>query len=100
MDAVCAEKLVHSYAFAGSKRRSLDGVSFTIKQGELVALLGHNGCGKTTLARHLNALLPVQSGELTVAGLDARGSANLWNAGKGYPGESAPRSGERGYGRV
>ena len=78
MDAVCAEKLVHSYAFAGSKRRSLDGVSFTIKQGELVALLGHNGCGKTTLARHLNALLPVQSGELTVAGLDARGSANLW----------------------
>ena len=78
MDAVCAEKLVHSYAFAGSKRRSLDGVSFTIKQGELVALLGHNGCGKTTLARHLNALLPVQSGELTVAGLDAKGSANLW----------------------
>ena len=78
MDAVCAEKLVHSYAFAGSKRRSLDGVSFTIKQGELVALLGHNGCGKTTLPRHLNALLPVQSGELTVAGLDARGSANLW----------------------
>ena len=78
MDAVCAEKLVHSYAFAGSKRRSLDGVSFTIKQGELVALMGHNGCGKTTLARHLNALLPVQSGELTVAGLDARGSANLW----------------------
>ena len=78
MDAVCAEKLVHSYAFAGSKRRSLDGVSFTIKQGGLVALLGHNGCGKTTLARHLNALLPVQSGELTVAGLDARGSANLW----------------------
>ena len=78
MDAVCAEKLVHSYAFAGSRRRSLDGVSFTITQGELVALLGHNGCGKTTLARHLNALLPVQSGELTVAGLDARGSANLW----------------------
>lgn len=78
MDAVCAEKLIHSYAFAGSKRRSLDGVSLTVKRGELVALLGRNGCGKTTLARHLNALIPVQSGELTVAGLDAKGSANLW----------------------
>ena len=78
MDAVCAEKLIHSYAFAGSKRRSLDGVSLTVKRGELVALLGRNGCGKTTLARHLKALIPVQSGELTVAGLDAKGSANLW----------------------
>ena len=78
MDAVCAEKLIHSYAFAGSMRRSLDGVSLTVKRGELVALLGRNGCGKTTLARHLNALIPVQSGELTVAGLDAKGSANLW----------------------
>ena len=78
MDAVCAEKLIHSYAFAGSKRRSLDGISLTVKRGELVALLGRNGCGKTTLARHLNALIPVQSGELTVAGLDAKGSANLW----------------------
>ena len=78
MDAVCAEKLIHSYAFAGSKRRSLDGVSLTVKRGELVALLGRNGCGKTTLARHLNALIPVQSGELIVAGLDAKGSANLW----------------------
>lgn len=78
MDAVCAEKLIHSYAFAGSKRRSLDGISLTVKRGELVALLGRNGCGKTTLARHLNALIPVQSGELTVVGLDAKGSANLW----------------------
>ena len=41
---------------------SLDGISLTVDKGELVAVLGHNGCGKTTLARHLNALLPVQEG--------------------------------------
>ncbi len=78
MDAIAAENLIHSYAFEGSKHRSLNGVSLTVRQGEMVAVLGHNGCGKTTLARHFNALIPVQSGELSVAGLNAKAEANLW----------------------
>ena len=76
--AVRAENLIYSYAFEGSKNRSLDGASITLRQGEFLAILGHNGCGKTTLARHINVLLELQSGELTVAGLDARGKANVW----------------------
>lgn len=73
-----AANLTYSYLYEGSKHRSLDNVSFSVKNGEFVAVLGHNGCGKTTLARHLNALLPVQEGELRVAGLDARAKINLW----------------------
>lgn len=73
-----ATNLTYSYLYEGGKHRSLDNVSFSVKKGEFVAILGHNGCGKTTLARHLNALIPVQEGELKVAGLDARGKANLW----------------------
>ena len=76
--AVCAENLIYSYAFEGSKNRSLDGASITVRQGEFRAILGHNGCGKTTLARLMNVLLEMQGGELTVAGLDARGKANIW----------------------
>ena len=79
MDVVLCQHLIHSYEEDGSLRRSLDDVSFTVKQGELVALLGHNGCGKSTLARHLNALIPLQSGTLRVAGLDAACKAQVWD---------------------
>lgn len=78
MDFIAAENLIHSYVFAGSKHRSIDDVSLTVKKGEFVAILGRNGCGKTTFARHLNALLSVQSGTLTVAGLNAADKNNIW----------------------
>ena len=73
-----AQELTYSYRFEGSKYKTLDGLSVHIKHGELVAVLGHNGSGKTTFARHCNALLPMQGGRLTVAGLDARKEENLW----------------------
>ncbi len=45
----------------------LDHVSLQFKQGEVVALLGANGCGKTTLLRTLLGLIPIQSGSVLVA---------------------------------
>ncbi len=78
MKMIEGRNISHSYAFEGSKELSLDGVSITVRRGELVALVGHNGSGKSTLAKHLNALLPLQKGSLSVAGLDAKESANLW----------------------
>ncbi|MCM1285901.1 MAG: energy-coupling factor transporter ATPase [Acetobacter sp.] len=78
MEYITAKNLIHSYAFAGSKNHSLDCISFTIEKGEFVTILGRNGCGKTTLARHLNALLPLQNGELTVAGINAEDKNNVW----------------------
>ena len=51
---------------------ALQNITFTIEEGELVALVGANGSGKTTLARHLNALLVPTSGRIRVAGFDTR----------------------------
>ncbi len=73
-----AENLIFSYEYEGSKNRSLDNASITVKDGELIAVLGHNGCGKSTLIKHFNALLELQKGELTVAGLDVKNEANIW----------------------
>ena len=42
-----------------------------------MAVLGHNGCGKSTLAKHLNAILLPESGSVTVYGLDTRKEENL-----------------------
>lgn len=78
MGIIEAVNLVHSYEYEGSQNRSLDGISITVQDGELVAILGRNGCGKTTFVKHINVLLEVQDGELTVAGLDARNAVNIW----------------------
>ena len=67
-----------SFTYEGSARPSLDDVSLHIRPGEFVAILGHNGCGKSTLAKHLNALLPLQSGKLTVAGIDVSRESEIW----------------------
>lgn len=48
----------------------LNNISINIKKGEFVALLGHNGCGKSTMAKMLNAMLLPISGKVTVNGID------------------------------
>ncbi len=51
-----------------SDRYALNGVSMNIKKGEFVAVLGANGCGKSTLAKHFNAILLPEKGTVTVEG--------------------------------
>lgn len=48
----------------------LDGISMSVEKGEFVALLGHNGCGKSTMAKHFNALLLPSEGKVYVDGMD------------------------------
>lgn len=48
----------------------LNDVSMDIKKGEFIALLGHNGCGKSTMAKLLNAMLIPQQGRVVVNGID------------------------------
>ncbi|MFW6326086.1 MAG: ABC transporter ATP-binding protein [Desulfovermiculus sp.] len=55
----------------------LDKVSFSVNQGEVVAILGHSGCGKTTLFKALIGLLRPAKGRISIGGqtLDAKWSA-------------------------
>ncbi|MGW0563813.1 ABC transporter ATP-binding protein [Streptomyces sp. NPDC003016] len=48
--------------------RAVDGVDLDIRPGEIVALVGESGCGKTTLARSLLGLVPPTSGHVTFGG--------------------------------
>lgn len=58
---------------------ALNDVSLSIQEGEHVAILGRNGCGKSTLAKHLNALLLPTDGKVFVNGLDTTVDENLLN---------------------
>ncbi len=49
-----------------------DGLELTIEQGSFVAILGHNGCGKSTLAKHFNAILLPEGGSVHVYGMDTK----------------------------
>ena len=53
----------------------LDDISFSVKKGEFVALLGHNGSGKSTVAKHLNAMLAPTSGKVMIDGMDTSDEA-------------------------
>jgi branched-chain amino acid transport system ATP-binding protein len=53
--------------------RVLRGISFTVKAGQIVALLGANGAGKTTTLRSISGLVPVASGQILLEGEDLVG---------------------------
>ena len=47
-----------------------DDLNLSIEEGSFVAVLGHNGCGKSTLAKHFNAVLLPEGGSVHVFGMD------------------------------
>ena len=58
---------------------ALDGVSTEVKRGEFVAVLGANGCGKSTLAKHFNAILLPESGKVYVEGMDTADDDKIYD---------------------
>ena len=64
--AIFVSRLVHRYG----ERTALAGLDLEVERGEIFALLGPNGGGKTTLFRLLSTLIPLQEGEIRVLGHD------------------------------
>lgn len=58
--------------FLRKKIRGIDGVSFTVKRGEVFAILGHNGAGKTTTINCILDLVHPDRGEVNILGYDAK----------------------------
>ena len=60
-------------------KNAVDGVSLSVEKGAFVAIIGHNGCGKSTLAKHLNAMLLPDSGKVLVDGDDTSDEAKTYD---------------------
>lgn len=61
--------LVKSY---GNGPRAVDGLSLTVEAGDIYGFIGHNGAGKTTTLRCISGILPFDSGEILVDGIDVK----------------------------
>ena len=68
-----------SYTYEEAETPALQKVSAAIAPGEFVAVLGHNGSGKSTFAKLLNALYIPTEGRLLVCGLDTREEDKVWD---------------------
>ena len=73
MSVIKVNNLVKQYQ--GTKIPSVDGVSFSVKEGEFFAFLGPNGAGKTTTISILTTTLSKTSGEVKIAGFDVESEA-------------------------
>ena len=71
---ITAENITFRYS---ERKDIIKNLSLEIEEGDYVALLGHNGRGKSTFAKHLNAILTPSEGKVTVAGLDTSDDNNL-----------------------
>lgn len=69
----------YTYRSSGREVPALKDINVTIAQGSHVAILGPNGCGKSTLAKHLNALLVPTQGHVLVDGMDTADETHLWD---------------------
>ena len=85
MDMIQTDKLVFEYDKRDEdgniigKSRAIDEVDIDVKEGQFIAILGHNGSGKSTFAKHINALLVPTDGTMWVDGRDTKDPNELWN---------------------
>ncbi|MCC8025238.1 MAG: energy-coupling factor transporter ATPase [Clostridium sp.] len=62
--------------------RAIDGLDLEIEKGDFVAVLGHNGSGKSTFAKHINGLLMPTEGTVWVGDMDTRDEEHIWDVRK------------------
>ena len=68
-----------SYQYSDAEAEAVKDVSFGVEAGEFLAVLGHNGSGKSTMAKLFNALYQPTSGKILVNGMDTQDEARLWD---------------------
>ena len=91
MDIIKSEKISYSYPVfeddeqsletakaEQEKRKALEDVSLCVRPGQFICILGHNGSGKSTFAKHLNALITPTEGTLWIDGMDTKDEEKLW----------------------
>ena len=84
MDNIKAENLIFEYKRRDeegnieSVERALDNVSLDVKEGDFISILGANGSGKSTFAKHLNAILLPTEGTVWVDGMDSKDEDKLF----------------------
>mgnify|MGYP002514862482 CR=1 FL=1 len=80
-----SENLIYEYEVRDSngdvagKNRAIDNVSIDVEEGMFIAVLGHNGSGKSTFAKHLNAILHPSAGSVYVGGMSTKDDERLWD---------------------
>ena len=85
MNIVQAKDLTFEYIIRDDEdnienvKTAVDHVSLDIEQGQFIAILGHNGSGKSTFAKHINVLLSPTAGSIWVDGMDTKDADKLWD---------------------
>lgn len=88
MGIIKAARLVYEYIRRDEEEnieevnRAIDGLDVDIEKGGFVAVLGHNGSGKSTFAKHINGLLMPTDGTLWVGDMDTKDEEHIWDVRK------------------
>lgn len=82
MSIIKAVNLIHDYVIRDEenevKIRAIDGINIEVEKGQFIAVLGHNGSGKSSFAKHINALLRPTKGTVLVSDMDTKKVKNKW----------------------
>src|SRR5437660_929914 len=71
-NVLCVKNISISYTVDHAPHDVVMGLSFNVAQGEMLAIIGRSGCGKTTLLKAIAGLLPTTSGEIEFRGRPIR----------------------------
>lgn len=85
MGIIKATKLIFDYITRDEEdkveevKRAIDDLNIDVKKGDFVAILGHNGSGKSTFAKHLNGILLPTEGTIVISGMNTADDETLLN---------------------
>ena len=85
MDIIKANEMTYEYirrneeGDVDSVNQAIKGINLDIGKGDFVAILGHNGSGKSTMAKAINAILTPTEGTLWVKGYDTKDPDKIWD---------------------